>query len=153
MEHRAGLSEPLAQPLRRALRHAVRDHALGERPRSRLPILHVGAPDGRRLAHPVHADEAMDHSLRADVVAALVHRLEPSGLPLVWLTRPGDLLVDQDVDIEWLAGARQAFAEAGRPLIYVVVSGHGWRDPRSGLERRWARVRRRSGVSPSVTVP
>jgi hypothetical protein len=70
-----------------------------------------------------------------------------SGTPLVWLTRPGDL-VDQDVDLAWLAGARQAFGEAGVPLVFVVVNRQGWRDPRSGLQRTWVRLRRSSARRP-----
>jgi hypothetical protein len=72
----------------------------------------------------------------------MVRRVGAAGTPLVWLTRPGDL-VDQDVDLTWLAGARQAFGEADLPLVFVVVNRHGWRDPRSGLEVAWVRMRRR----------
>ena len=143
MRHEAGLVEPLATPLRRALRQAVLDHAVAERRQSHLPILHVGLPGVRDVVHPVRPDEEADHALRADVVAAMVTRVAMAGTPLVWLTRPGDL-VDQDVDLAWLAGARQAFGEAGLPLVYVVVNRHGWRDPRSGLQSSWVRMRRRS---------
>jgi hypothetical protein len=130
-------------PLRRTLRQAVLDHAVAERRQAHLPILHLGLPGARQVVHPVRPDEPTDHSLRADVVAAMVRRLAMTGLPLVWLTRPGEL-VDQDVDTDWLAGARQAFGEAGLPLVYVVVNRHGWRDPRSGLQASWARMRLRS---------
>ena len=98
-------------------------------------------PGARHVVHPVRPDEATDHALRADVVAAMVRRVAMSGTPLVWLTRPGEL-VDQDVDTAWLAGARQALGEAGLPLVYVVVNRHGWRDPRSGLQTSWVRMRR-----------
>jgi hypothetical protein len=47
----------------------------------------------------------------------------------------------QDVDARWLAAARASYAEAGLPLTFVVVNRRGWRDPRSGLGRTWARVR------------
>ncbi|MDH2416612.1 hypothetical protein [Nocardioides sp. CER19] len=143
MMHEAGLVEPLATPLRRALRQAVMDHAVAEHRQDHLPILHVGLPGVRDAVHPVRPDEPTDQALRADIVAAMVRRAALAGTPLVWLTRPGDL-VDQDVDAAWLAGARQAFGEAARPLVYVVVNRHGWRDPRSGLETHWARMRRRS---------
>lgn len=143
MRHEAGLVEPLATPLRRALRQAVLDHAVAERRQAHLPILHVGLPGARKVIHPVRPDEPTDHSLRADIVAAMVRRVAMAGLPLAWLTRPGEL-IDQDVDAEWLAGARQAFGEAGLALVFVVVNRHGWRDPRSGLQLSWVRMRRRS---------
>ena len=138
-----GLVEPLAAPLRRALRQAVLDHAVAERRQTHLPILHVGLPGSRQAVHPVRPDEPADHALRADVVAAMVRRVRMTGTPLVWLTRPGEL-VDQDVDTAWLAGARQAFGEAALTLVFVVVNRHGWRDPRSGLQTSWVRMRRRS---------
>lgn len=143
MRHEAGLVEPLATPLRRALRQAVLDHAVAEHRQAHLPILHVGLPGAREVVHPVRPDEPTDQALRADVVAAMVRRVAMAGTPLVWLTRSGEL-VDQDVDTAWLAGARQAYGEAALPLVYVVVNRHGWRDPRSGLETRWVRMRRRS---------
>jgi hypothetical protein len=142
VEPDAGLGEPLAAPVRRALRQAVLDHAVSERRRTYLPLLHVGFPGVRDVLHPARHDEPVDHGLRADLVAALVRRAGLGGTPLVWLTRPGDLVL-QDVDAAWLAGARQAFGEAGLPLVYVVVTRNGWRDPRSGLERHWVRMRRR----------
>ncbi|SFC01940.1 hypothetical protein SAMN04487968_10397 [Nocardioides terrae] len=143
MGHEAGLREPVATPLRRALRQAVLDHAVAERRPAHLPILHVGLPGARQVVHPIRPDEATDHALRADVVAAMVRRVAMSGTPLVWLTRSGEL-IDQDVDTDWLAGARQALGEAGLPLVFVVVNRHGWRDPRSRLETTWVRMRPRS---------
>jgi hypothetical protein len=138
-----GLAEPLAAPLRRVLRRAVLEHAVAEHRQAHLPLVHVGLPGGREAVHPVRPDEPADHALRADVVAALVRRAGLAGTPLVWLTRPGELVL-QDVDADWLAGAAQAFGEAGLRLVYVVVNRHGWRDPRSGLEARWVRLRPRS---------
>jgi hypothetical protein len=142
MRDEAGLLEPLPTPLRRALRQAVLDHAVAERRQTHLPVVHVGLPGVRETVHPVRPDEPADHSLRADVVAAMVQRVAMARSPLVWLTRPGEL-IDEDVDAAWLAGARQAFGEAGRSLVFVVVNRHGWRDPRSGLETSWVRMRRR----------
>lgn len=138
-----GLAEPLTAPLRRTLRQAVLEHAVAERRQLHLPILHVGLPGARDVVHPVRGDEPTDHALRADIVAAMVRRAGLAGTPLVWLTRPGSLET-QDVDADWLAAARQAFGEAGLPLVYVVVNRHGWRDPRSGLSATWVRMRRRS---------
>jgi hypothetical protein len=139
----AGLTEPLERSLDRLLRRAVLDHATGERRRAHLPLLHVGEPGGRHLVFPVRPDEPADHALRTDIVAALRHRAGVDR-PLVWLTRPGDLSL-QDVDARWLAGARQAYAEAAAPLVFVVVNRHGWRDPRSGVGRSWQRLRPRTG--------
>ena len=147
MKHETGLAEPVATPLRRALRQAVLDHAVAERRRAHLPLLHVGLPGACEAVHPIRSDEPADHSLRADVLAAMLRRVGPARTPLVWLTRPGDL-VDQDVDADWLAGARQAFGETGLPLVFVVVNRHGWRDPRSGLRATWVRIRRRSARLP-----
>ena len=138
----AGLVEPLPTTLSRLLRRAVLEHAVAEHRPHHLPILHVGTPGGAEWVHPVRPDEPTDHALRADVVAALARRCGHGGAPLVWLTRPGELEV-QDVDAAWLAAACQAYGEAGLPLAFVAVNRHGWLDPRSGLTRRWVRLRRR----------
>jgi hypothetical protein len=61
---------------------------------------------------------------------------------MVWLTRAGPLDL-QDVDAAWLAAARIATAEAGVSLTMVVVTRHGWLDPRSGVRREWKRLRQR----------
>lgn len=138
-----GLVEPLPPALHRLLRRAVLDHAIAEHRRSHLPILHVGTPGARSWVHPVRSDEPTDHALRADIVAALVQRCEAGATPLAWLTRPGELAVE-DADAAWLAAASQAYGEAGRQLVFVAVTRHGWLDPRSGLSRRWVRLRARS---------
>jgi hypothetical protein len=159
------LTEPLTGPLTApwvgVLRLAVREHALGERRRRYLPLLHVGRPGGRAAVVAASGDDAPaphDDALRVDVVAALLRRIRTGAgagtgssdgagpgtgeEPLVWLTRSGDLDL-QDVDVHWLAAARAACAEAGLDLTMVVVTRHGWLDPRTGATRRWARVRRR----------
>ena len=64
----------------------------------------------------------------------------PDGTPIVWLTRPGELDL-QDVDAAWLAASRAAFAEAERELTFVVVTRTGWRDPRTATQRTWRRLR------------
>ena len=75
-----------------------------------------------------------------DVLARVVRR---SGAdPIIWLTRPGGFEL-QDVDAQWLAAARAATAEAALGLTLVVVTRHGWTDPRSGVRREWKRLRAR----------
>lgn len=139
------------------LRRAVLEHALTERRRSHLPILHVGIPGQPHLLFAITPDEPTDHALRADVVAAMRARQlrpayradlpegraeprEPGGPLLVWLTRSGPLEL-ADVDAAWFAAARHAFAEAGAPLHFAVVNRHGWRDPATGGGRQWRRLR------------
>lgn len=138
-----GLEEPLAVEVEGMLRRIVLEHVVAERRRRHMPLLHVGRP-GADVIHPVRPDEPTDHALRVDVVAAMVRRSRNAPTPpLVWLTRGGPHEI-QDVDVEWLAGAWQAFAEAGLPLMFVVVGRHGWFDPRSGVRRSWVRLRRRT---------
>lgn len=136
-----GLSEPLCGRVRALLRQAVLEHAASERRRVYPPVLHVGAPGQRVASLVLEMSEPTDPGLRADVVAAL--RVRAGGADgLVWLTRAGCLDL-QDVDARWLSAARTAYDEAGAPLAFVVVNRRGWRDPRSGLGRTWARVRPR----------
>lgn len=139
----AGLQLPLSPALHRELRRAVLDHASREHRRVFAPLLHVGSPGGEVVVLGLGPDEHTDHGLRCDLVAALLRRaLRPGCVPMVWLTRTGDL-EPQDVDLAWLAAARAAYAEADLPLTMVVVTRHGWRDPRSGLSRTWQRLRQR----------
>ena len=139
-----GIAEPVGRRLHEMLRRAVFDHALSEPRRAFPPLLHVGRPSGPEAVFGAH--DPSDQSLRTDVVAALLHRTrsaDGSGPdPVVWLTRAGPLEL-QDLDAAWLAAARAATAEAGLPLTLVVVTRHGWRDPRSGVARVWKRARAR----------
>jgi hypothetical protein len=137
-----GIGEPVGPHLRATLRRAVLEHVSSERRRAFPPLLHVGTPGGPQALFATEPDRApLDHALRADVVAAMLARQRTGGVaPLVWLTRPGDLCL-QDVDAAWLAAARGAAAEAGLPLTMVVVTRRGWWDPRSGATRTWRRLR------------
>ncbi len=150
--HRSGgIVEPLEPGLRRMLRRAVLAHAESGPRRVQPPVLHVGTPE-RDVRHPVLPQEPADHALRVDIVAALRVRASLDGTPrhavvgvrLVWLTRGGELST-QDVDVEWLNAARQASAEAEAEgeLVFVVVTRHGWFDPRTGVGRHWPRIRQR----------
>jgi hypothetical protein len=130
--------DPVPRPAALLLREAVRRHAVSEHRRRFAPVLHVGLPGVREVC-AVAALTRTDHALRTDVTGALLARAG-DGSHLVWLTRAGDL-EPQDVDLAWLSAAHSAYAEAGRDLAWVVVTRHGWWDPRSGLRRRWKRIR------------
>lgn len=146
-----GLAEPLPRPLARALRRAALDLAAGERRRRFPAVLHVGDPGGAEEAFALAAGDPDDQAARTDVLAALLRRAgrgrgrhgQPA--PLVWVTRPGPLEL-QDGDAAWLAAARAAAGEAGLPLVFVVVTREGWWDPRSGLRRVWRRLREKRSV-------
>ena len=135
-----GLRAQISRDMHRLLRRAVLDHCTSEPRRVHPPLVHVGVPGG---AEAVLADvEPTYHGLRCDLVAAMLSRTSRgSATPLVWLTRIGPLDV-QDVDMRWLASARAAYAEAGLPLVMVVVTRRGWRDPRSGESRTWVKLKR-----------
>ena len=141
-----GLAEPLPRPLADALRRAALAQAVGERRRRFPVVVHVGDPGGAEEAFALAAGEPDDHAIRTDVLASMLSRAarrparhgQPA--PLVWVTRPGPLEL-QDGDAAWLTAARSAAAEAGLPLVYVVVTREGWWDPRSGLRRVWRRLR------------
>ena len=139
-----GIRPPGSPALQAVLRRAVLDHRAAERRRVFAPRLHVGRPGGPAAVLACGPEEGYDHALRADVVAAMLARWrrQDGGVPLVWLTRPGELCV-QDVDAAWLAGARTATAEAAIELTMVVVTRQGWLDPRSGAGRTWTRLRDR----------
>jgi hypothetical protein len=134
-----GLTEPVDHRTRELLRRAVHEHAASARKGARGPVLRVGVPGERVAGLVLGPIGPTDLGLRTDVVAALRTR---AGRPdhLLWVARLGGLEL-QDVDVEWLAAARAAYAEAQAPLTFVVVNRRGWRDPRSGLGRSWARIR------------
>lgn len=112
--------------------------ATTDRRRHIPPVLHVGLPGGPTAT--VADDATWDHGLRTEIVGAVLraHR-DP---PWVWVTRSGPLSM-QDVDAAWLGPTVAAAAERGVDPAYVVVTRHGWLDPRSGLLQEWKRIRRR----------
>jgi hypothetical protein len=135
------LRDPVDCEVQALLRRAVVEHVRAHRGRAVLPTVHVGRPGGPARLFTVRRTDQVDHALRTDAVAAMLGRPEPGRPgPWVWLGRAGDLVV-HDLDLQWLAAARTAYAEAGVDLTLVVVTRSGWRDPRSGLSRTWARVR------------
>ncbi|MGH3352728.1 MAG: hypothetical protein ACRDPS_18830 [Nocardioides sp.] len=137
-----GLHEPVPPVLEKRLRRAVLDHTATEHRHSFLPLVHLGVPGGKEVAHAHREDEPTDQWLRTDIIHSMRRRVGMPD-PIVWLTRGGDLAIE-DVDLRWLAAARQAFQEIGAPLTYVVVTRNAWLDPRSGLSRRWKRLRYRN---------
>ena len=139
-----GIREPVPRALAAVLRRAALDHARVEHRRGYPPLLHVGFPGGAEEVFTLAPGDPTDHAIRADVLAAMLRRFRRAAgtVPLVWLTRAGPLDL-QDVDAAWLAAARTATAEAGVELTMVVVTRHGWTDPRSGVRRQWKRLRER----------
>jgi hypothetical protein len=132
------LVDPLPFAVRRLLRAAVLALATTDHRRRIPPVLHVGVPRGPTST--VADDPTWDHGLRTEIVgAALRARADP---PLVWITRSGRLAL-QDVDAAWLSPTLAAAAERDVDPAYVVVTRHGWFDPRSGLHREWKRIRAR----------
>lgn len=140
-----GLHEPLDPRLERRLRRATWDHTTSERRRHFLPLVHLGVPGGKEVTVADRPDQPADQWLRADLIHAMRRRADVAD-PMVWLTRPGDAgtLAVEDVDLRWLAAARQAFGEDPAPLVFVVVVRNAWLDPRSGATRRWRRLRIRA---------
>ena len=137
------LRPPLPARTEAVLRQAVLELRSGERRRVFGPVLHVGRPGGPRASCDAGDGEDLDHAVRADAVAAMLHLTDrPGATPLAWLTRTGELALT-DTDAAWLAAAGQAFAEAGRSLTLVVVTRQGWWDPRSDARRVWKRLRSR----------
>lgn len=135
------IQEPVPTLLERVLLRAVREHAEAEG-RCRLPpTLHVGIPGAEVRAFEIVAGERLDLALRTEVLEAMCRdHLERDVVPLVWLTRTPE---GHDVeDLAWAAAVGCAGPELGVRLDLVVVTRRSWRDPRSGVGRRWTRLRR-----------
>ena len=113
-------------------------------PRGRFALrVHAGVPGGPAWWFEVGRDDRLDHTLRTDVTAALLHRASArAAAPWLWTTRPGPLSVG-DADLAWCSAGRAALAEAGLPARFVVVTRHGWLDPVTGDGQTWQRLRQR----------
>lgn len=132
------LRPPLDPADRQLLRLAVLTLARTEHRRHVPPVVHVGIPGGE-VTH-VADDPTWDHGLRTEILGAVLRvRRDP---PWVWLTRSGPLTA-QDADVAWLGPTLSASTERGVDVAYVVVTRHGWMDPRSGLRHEWKRIRQR----------
>lgn len=137
--------EPVPPATARQLRQAVLTLVTVERRRRFPAVLHVGTPGCTSSAVP--DDRTWDAGLRADVAGALL-RAMAGGTATAWVTRPGSLVL-QDVDADWLGPLLRSAEENAVDLTYVVVTRHGWIDPRTGVHREWKRIRdRRSGERP-----
>jgi hypothetical protein len=132
------LHAPLSPGDARVLRRAVLDLAIRDRRRHVPAVLHVGVPGGP--ARSVADDPVWDHGLRTEIAGAVLRAAGDP--PWVWVTRSGPREL-QDVDAAWLGAALAAAAERRVDVAYVVVTRHGWVDPRSGLCREWRRIRQR----------
>ena len=136
------LVEPVPRQRAVGLRRAVLAWKAADRRVRRPAVVHVGDPVGTVLTYPA-PDPALDLAVRTEIVAALLLRVRARVAdPTVWLGRAGDLTW-QDADADWLAAAAAATHEADLDLTLVVVTTHGWWDPRSGVHRRWRRLRQR----------
>ncbi|WP_183092841.1 hypothetical protein [Nocardioides stalactiti] len=136
-----GIHEPVDRRVQQLLRRAVLDHAVTEHRRQFLPVLHVGVPGIR--ARRFEVDRHLDHTLRTDVVEAMLRpALRKGVVPLLWMTRRGDI-EPHDVDGAWSAAVQSAAGELGIELGLVVVTRHSWHDPRTGVSRTWKRIRQR----------
>ncbi len=133
------LDETLPRPVARLLRRAVLDLAVSEHRAHVPPLLHIGRPGGPVVS--LADDPAWDHGLRTDIVATVLGATAEPPV-LTWLTRSGPSSL-HDVDAAWLGPVLAAYAEHGREPTFVVVTRHGWTDPRSGFGRQWKRIRRR----------
>jgi hypothetical protein len=143
------IHEPVARSLGADLRAAVLRLRVGETRRWFPPVIHLGRPGHDELSFTDAAVDRQDPGLRRDVVAGMLRHTDRAVEPLLWMTRPGEIGLE-DVDAAWLSAAWAAHEEAGVSLTMVVVTRHGWWDPRSDVRRTWRRLRDRSGGAPQV---
>lgn len=134
------LQAPIDRHTHLALRAAVLELREGERRHHFPPRLHAGLPGP--TCPVTQAPPGAGHGLRADLALALLTRAAAHvPRPCVWLTRPGELTVE-DVDLDWGRAVRWAAGALGRTDTLVVVTRRGWLDPVSGVRREWRRLRR-----------
>lgn len=139
---RSGIEEPVQAILGRVLRRAVADHAAGERRRVFPVVLHCGFPGSAHRTLTVDPTWRLDEALRVDVVEAITRdHLAAGKVPLLWLTRPEGGEATTSDDLAWAAAVRAAGAELGAVLDLVVITRTSWHDPRTGVGRRWRRMR------------
>lgn len=128
--------------LHRALRLEVGRFRERESRRVFDVAVQVGALGGSRDSFVVRAQDlpALDVALRVDVVSSLVDGGDPEW-HRAWILRPGTP-EPHDLDLQWYAAARSAFAIHGRRLEgFYVLTRSGWRDVTTGESRTWKRLR------------
>lgn len=135
-----GLHEPLTPLLQRVLRGAVIAHARAEPRRHHPAAFHVGMPGSTVRTFETTTGDVLDLALRTEIVEAMARDwLDAEVVPLTWLTRmPGER---NDEDLVWAAAVGAASGELGVRLDLVVLTRRSWHDPRSGVGRRWSRLR------------
>jgi hypothetical protein len=104
--------------------------------------VHVGVLGGPRTGFVVRAQDlpVVDAALRTDVLVALLEQ-SPPAWRTGWLVRAGTP-ERHDLDLQWLAAARAAFATHDRPLVgFYVLTRTGWRDPVADEAQSWTRLR------------
>lgn len=150
------LTDPVAADTQARLRRVVLGFRREQHRRIYPSRIVVGDPDGlhhrfevparpaRSRRGPTVDTKLIDAAQRADVVGALLEGYLMAGFastPLLWVIRPGPLDGVHDIDADWVAAGHQAFAECRVELTMVVITRQGWSDPRSGVTRRWKRLR------------
>ena len=138
------LVDPVPAELRRQLRRAVVDLAAGRQRKRFAAMVQAGTPG--TVVRRAPASLGRDFDLRCEVATSLRESVRAScPEPLIWLTRPGAPQW-HDVDAAWLPALLHAAGETGDDLTFVVVTRHGWYDPRTGVRQVWSRVRPRRGA-------
>lgn len=150
------LTDPVPRATLARLRRAVLRFRQDQHRRIYPTRVVVGDPDGlhyqfevpplpARVGRGSRADaRQLDAAQRADIVGALLDAYlmaELASAPLLWVIRSGSLDGVHDIDADWLAAGHQAFGECRVDLTMVVIARQGWSDPRSGVTRRWKRLR------------
>lgn len=135
------LQAPVDRVTHAVLRSAVLELRESE-PRLRFPArVHAGVP-GRARVHELAPGDPSDAGHRAEIALALLHAAARDvPRPYAWLSRPGDLTVE-DLDLVWGSAVRWAAGALDGTTDLVVVTRGGWFDPVSGVRREWRRLRR-----------
>ena len=122
-------------------------------PRGRVPItIHAGVPTRTTFSYCVAAGPRLDQAWRRDIAGSLLQRTNQLRDRWAWLTRSGPLAM-HDADAAWSAAWYAACGEAAVDVPFVVVTRHGWFDPRTGHVQEWTRLRRyTAGKDPLRTV-
>lgn len=105
-------------------------------------MVYVGQLGADRDSFCVRAKDlpAFDAALRVDAVSGLLADTSED-CRVAWLARAGSPTL-HDLDLEWFAAARLAFASRGRPLDgFYAFTRTGWLDVLTLEARTWKRLR------------